>query len=159
MPLPLDSTTLRRLLRNSHGSHFLGVFPIDRLPVLPSLNCLNGAGGFCMIVNTDPSSLPGTHWLAVYINGDRRKPGEVFDSYGRVPPLTLQRWLTKYCTTWTHTKRFLQGPLSSLCGVYCIFVLDLKCTTGRSFKEIVDSEFCELAVKNDSKMRTYLEKL
>lgn len=111
-----------------------------------------------MIVNMDPSHLPGTHWLAVYISGNRRKPGEVFDSYGRVPPLTLQRWLNKYCTTWTFNKRFLQDPLSPLCGAYCIYVLNKRCANDNTtFKEIVDSNFGTIATVNDAKMKQFLK--
>ena len=103
MPLlPLSSTKLRQLLRGRHGSHFLGIYPIDRLPkTLPHRN----RKGSCFIVNTDPSHLPGTHWLAVYVGCNL---GEVFDSYGRPPPLRLQQWLAKHCRSWVYNKRFVK---------------------------------------------------
>ena len=41
---------------------FLGVFASDELPSNP-----RGV----LISNTDPSHLPGTHWIAIYINGNR----------------------------------------------------------------------------------------
>ena len=143
-------------MSGTHGSHFLGVCPIDQLPSLP-LSTSPKTTGFCFIVNTDPSNLPGVHWLAVYIDANKRRPGEVFDSYGRPPPLQLQRWLSKHCREWVYTKRFIQGPLTDLCGVYCIFVLDERCTTGMTFAEIVKMHFGADATKNDAKMQRYLK--
>lgn len=155
---PLDTTTLHRLLSSTHGTHFLGVFALDQLPPrLPNDN----QHSYCLIVNTDPSNLPGMHWLAVYIDRNKNFLADVFDSYGRVPPLSLQRWLTKHCRRWTYTRRFIQGALTSLCGIYCIYVLHVKCFRfpKQSFKEIVDSEFGEDASQNDAKMRLFLKSL
>jgi hypothetical protein len=56
---------------------FLGVFPSDKLPqTLDKHPC-----GF--VVNTDPSSKPGMHWVAFYFPSEGE--GEFFDSYGQSP--------------------------------------------------------------------------
>lgn len=154
LTLPLDTSTIRRLLSGSHFSHFLGVFAIDQLPsILPKHS--DNTSHYCFIVNTDPSHLPGKHWIAVWFSG---KQGEVFDSYGRPPPARLQCWLTKHCRHWTYCKRFIQGPLTMLCGVYCIFMLHRRCTNtaNLNFKQIVDLEFGEIASLNDDKMQKFL---
>lgn len=151
--LPLDTETLQRLLSSEHGTHFLGVFAMDQLPThLPSHQ---SEDGYCMIVNTDPSNLAGQHWLAVYINA-KTKLGEVFDSFGRIPPLTLQRWLVKHCRHWTYSSRFVQGPITLLCGAYCIFILHKKCTTQLPMNELVDIEFVSMVLNNDDKMIKFL---
>lgn len=159
LTLPLDTMTLQRLLSKTHGTHFLGVFALDQLPPRLPMDDDPNVHGYCMIVNTDPANLAGMHWLAVYIDRDKRQWGEVFDSYGRVPPLSLQRWLAKHCRHWTHTRRFIQGPLSTLCGVYCIYVLHLKCTTQQTFRAIVEKEFTDITTHNDAKMRKFLTML
>jgi hypothetical protein len=37
-----------------------------------------------LIVNTDPHNKPGSHWVAIYGDGDGHT--EFFDSYGKPPP-------------------------------------------------------------------------
>lgn len=158
----LNTTQLNRvMLGGGHGSHFLGVHPIDRIPDLPRRQAALSEKGYCLIVNMDTANLPGTHWLAVYIDlcGGKRRHGEVFDSYGRMPPLKLQHWLNRNCDHWSFVRRFIQGPLSTLCGVYCIFMLNARCTTGKTFKEILDSEFVDNASVNDRKMLDYRKTL
>ncbi|CAB3981379.1 ADP-dependent glucokinase [Paramuricea clavata] len=56
---------------------FCGVFPSDKLPqTINRYPC-----GF--VANTDPSSKPGTHWVAFYFPSEEK--GEFFDSYGHAP--------------------------------------------------------------------------
>lgn len=155
--VPMSTTRLSRILHGSHGEHFLGVFAMDQLP--SSLPRNDDANGYCLIVNTDPASLPGTHWLAVWIDPTKREMGEVFDSYGRPPPLPLQKWLGKFTRKWTYSKRFVQGPISLLCGIYCLFVLHRKCHYGQSFNETVDKQFTDVADKNDFLMLQYMKKM
>ena len=56
---------------------FCGVFPIDKLPqTIDRYPC-------GLIVNTDPSTKPGMHWVAVFLTSPQN--GEWFDSYGKPP--------------------------------------------------------------------------
>lgn len=109
----------------------------------------------CLIVNTDVSALPGTHWIAVYVN---QRKGEVFDSYGRPPPFRLQKWLNNSGVRWTFNKRLVQGPLSTLCGAYCIFFLGKRCVTPMNvpLHRIVSEEFGERFSQNDVRMRRFM---
>ena len=54
---------------------FMGVYAKDELPDVYQYPC-------SAIVNTDPSSLPGEHWVAFDI--DERGGCNFFDSFGRV---------------------------------------------------------------------------
>jgi hypothetical protein len=59
------------------STKFCRVFPSDKLPRrLDKYPC-----GF--VANTDPSSKPGTHWVAFYFPS--KEKGEFFDSYGQSP--------------------------------------------------------------------------
>ena len=81
-------------------ANFAGVFPVDNLPLT--------AARFQKInfVNTDSGNLPGTHWIAVWYNGDN-SPSEIFDSFALTPPAAVQlrcsrsasqRWISsKFC--------------------------------------------------------------
>ena len=91
------------------GPVFLGVFPRDKLIQF---------GDGALVVNTDPSTKPGEHWIAVFVkNGS----AEYFDSYGSDTPKWLKRnWKN---VTWTSNPIPLQSPLSAVCGQYCIYYL------------------------------------
>ena len=66
---------------------FDGVFSSDHLPTKPRL----------LVSNTDPSDMPGEHWVAIYVDDDGRY-GEYFDSLGRRPTATFERYMNKHQT-------------------------------------------------------------
>ena len=77
----MNTLQLKRALeRNTFTKKiFGGVFAADELPkVMNTFPC-----GF--VANTDPSTEPGTHWVAFYFAS--RDKGEFFDSYGH--PLNI----------------------------------------------------------------------
>ena len=94
---------------------FLGVYPSDKLPksIQPPVG---------LIANTDPQSKPGKHWVAFFIDHDRN--GEYFDSYGQQPVVkSFQTFLNKNTSEFLCNNQRIQGPLSSVCGQYCIFYI------------------------------------
>ncbi len=62
----------------AHNTYFLGVLSCDYLPKTPLKNL-----PAMLIFNTDPSTEPGQHWVAVYINNDGVSC--FFDSFGGAP--------------------------------------------------------------------------
>ncbi len=92
-----------------------GVFAVNKIP--------NPDGyPFAFIANIEPDTLPGSHWIAIYMDKDGQT--EFFDSYGR-PPETrkIVLYLKKYgCSVRCNTEE-LQGPFSSACGQFCIYYL------------------------------------
>ncbi|GFT61846.1 hypothetical protein TNCV_4914501 [Trichonephila clavipes] len=57
--------------------YFQGVYSRDTLPPLQE--------NMCAIVNSDDSSQPGTHWLALFVNDKREL--EFYDSFEQPPVL------------------------------------------------------------------------
>ena len=102
----------RALERNTFTKKiFGGVFAADELPkVMNTFPC-----GF--VANTDPSTEPGTHWVAFYFPS--REKGEFFDSYGYPP----EHYGFKSYKIETWNKHKLQSSWSNVCGQYCIFYL------------------------------------
>jgi len=92
---------------------FLGVFAVDKLPATVQ------PGKVKMVVNLQPSNLPGSHWVAVFRRDSN--VGYYFDSFGSIPPLTIQVWLSKHCANWTFNRLTIQ-PINDneLCGYLCI---------------------------------------
>ena len=60
-----------------------------------------------IIVNSDPSSQPGTHWLAIFLHCDGR--GTFFDSYGQYPPSSILMFLRKQTKGRLFNRRLLWG--------------------------------------------------
>ena len=61
----------------------------------------------------------GEHWVAIYVDVDGRH-GEYFDSLGRRPTATFERYMNKHCREWTYNRKQLQSIASRFCGHYCI---------------------------------------
>lgn len=101
------------------STYFLGVYPIDHLPVLQNITRIR----FGFIVNSDTANLPGKHWIAIALFPDEGR-GEVFDSFGQNPPNRIRAWMEKNCPRgWMYNEHFIQGPFTTLCGAYCLFYL------------------------------------
>jgi hypothetical protein len=94
---------------------FQGVFSVDTLPKQPRL----------LVCNTDKSTKPGQHWIAIHVDTDGR--GEHFDSFGRAPNEQFEVYMNKHCTKWTFNRRQLQSIISSFCGYYCYMFCMLRC--------------------------------
>lgn len=90
------------------GSLWLGVYPIDKIPFLTE---------GCFVVNTQTSTLPGEHWLAVNITKTCVK---VFDPFGfYYPNLLVKKLTTLRRPIWFNRIQF-QNILSKTCGQHCL---------------------------------------
>jgi len=93
---------------------FLGVYPSDLLP--HSIHQQTGT----VILNTDPHTQEGTHWLAIHFQ-PKSSTAFYFDSYGQQPSSDhkILSFLKCNCTVWNYNTTSLQGPTSVVCGHYC----------------------------------------
>jgi len=123
----MNALQLRSIFAGRLG--FLGVYPSDR--VRPQALKTRPQ---CMIVNLDPSNLPGSHWITVCLFETRAgvKVLEYFDSYGSRPPQfqTPRGWTLRY------SRVPLQSALSTTCGHYCVYFTDQR-LLGASFDSIL----------------------
>ena len=74
-----------------------------------------------LVVNTQSHNLPGEHWIAVFIDKDKR--GEVFDSLALPPSILLSRWMNRFTHSWRMNKLSFQHPLRGTCGGYVIYYI------------------------------------
>ena len=88
---------------------FCGVIPSDKLPqTIDRYPC-----GF--VANTDPSSGPGTHWVAFYFPSEEK--GEFFDSYGHAPEYYRKSFGDFLKSrAWDFNRRKLKSVWSDVCG-------------------------------------------
>lgn len=123
----LNGAQIACKLRN-YG-RFLGVFASDELPSQVRYPC-------GLIANTDPGHLPGTHWVAMYIN--KNGQGEYFDSYGLQPLVKEhEKFLETNCSRWRHSTLTLQSLTSSVCGHFCMLFLHYR-AKGYSFQKYLN---------------------
>jgi hypothetical protein len=71
------------------------------------------------IVNSDPHTSQGSHWLAILLQ-PRSYSDYFFDSYG-LPPLipNITDFLSRTCTVCDYNSKQLHGLTSTVCGKYC----------------------------------------
>ena len=93
---------------------YLGSFAFDEITKISKFPS-------CMIINTEPRTENGEHWLACYF--DNNKNAFFFDSYGNKPSFyKLDEYLKKNSTKIFYNCHKIQGFLP-YCGFYCIFYL------------------------------------
>ena len=114
----LHTNEIERILSHDKRTKnfFRGVFAKDELPLQATTSSL-------YICNTDPSTRGGEHWVAIYF--DKKRHGELFDSFGMLRPLEkeFERFLTRNSVSWFRNNKTVQHVLSDACGYHCIFLL------------------------------------
>lgn len=111
------------LKKDETKRNFRGVFACDKLPK-SKFKKKNPA---CFIINTDPASKPGTHWVALYFPCNGR--AEYFDSFGIKPKIgSILNFISKNSPNgYVYNKTQLQNVLSTICGNYCCEYLLHRC--------------------------------
>lgn len=112
-----------RYLRN-----FGGVLAADQLPMIQ-------VKGKFYIINTDPSTKPGKHWIAVYMD----ETPEFFDSLGQAPSTykkEFEYFLINHGPEYIYNTQRIQNYGTDKCGEYCIYYVILR-GMGFSMKQIV----------------------
>jgi hypothetical protein len=126
---------------------FVGVFPCDRLPSLKP--------GQAMIVNTDPHTKPGQHWVAFYKT--KSMDLEYFDSFG-LPPLVshLKNYINMGAHNhFTYSTVQLQHESSQTCGNHCISFVKHR-LLDQPFASLL-AHFSSLLLNNDRKVYSATE--
>ena len=110
-------------------SNFCGVYSINCLPKLQALSCNNAVLNQqnqqqhhqltkLVIMNLDTDNLPGSHWVAMFINNGI---AEIFDSFGVPPPPLLQAWAAQNLLKWIYEPLIMiQHPDTVTCGYYAL---------------------------------------
>jgi len=106
----MDTLQILCTLRNVKC--FLDVYASDLLPSSITKTCT-------VIVNADPHTKGGSHWLAVHFR-PKSSYAYYFDSCGIVPFVPdILAFVKRNCTTWDRNRRQLQCLTSEVCGMCC----------------------------------------
>jgi hypothetical protein len=145
MDFSLSTQDLENFLCNDvflcHNSG--GVFPIDKLPK-------EKTNKKCFIINSDPSFLPGEHWIAIFF--PNKGLAEFFDSMGRNPSfyseLLLDFLLKQNSNGFMYNTKKFQSIKSSTCGMFCLYFLYYR-IRGDKFSDLIN-RFGNNLLQNDS---------
>ena len=113
----MNTLQIERLLKKDLKSKaiFKKVCALDQLekPTFPS----------AYVINSDPSSEPKEHWVAVYF--DKRNRGEYFDSYGLPPTLVgLESYMDAYSLSrWIYVQS--QNPYKRTFPVFVVIIVSI----------------------------------
>lgn len=127
-------------------SSYGGTCPADLIP-LPIKYPIT------FVINTDPASERGEHWVAIHISA--KKKGIYFDSFG-FPCLShhISDYLTKHCSSYVFSSKTLQHPEWQSCGMYCIAFVRHMSAGGR-FNHFIE-RFTTNLLQNEKTLKSYL---
>ena len=114
---PLSNIELHHYALLLRIPHFRGVYMRDTLPEHAQEN-------ECCIVNLEPASRPGSHWVAF---NKRGKHAHYFDSYGNLRPPSEVLHHLRACRTIRYNYERYQNFDSVICGHLCLqFLLTIN---------------------------------
>ena len=146
----LSNIDLQNMARALHTSEFVGVFSKDQCP-----NFKRQEGS--AIVNLEPASQPGSHWVAL---GNRHGQSWYFDSFGLDLPSVMKARLTPPIV---HLVKEIQAVQSDLCGLYalgaCIAVERSSAPVSSSLQQYIAKFNRPILDDNDKILYSYFTQL
>ena len=133
----MDTRQIDDILR-SRCKLYRGTFALDQLLEFNfDRDSANGSSAdSLMIVNTEKSNHPGTHWQGIQLGGDGR--GFFFDSFGRRPTSAIERFMNKHCKNgWDYNEHQIQSVLSDYCAPFCIQFCLYMCKYNNDFSKML----------------------
>lgn len=125
--------------------------PLNNILMRDEMNELKDDGFY--IINLDDSNGNGTHWTALYFQGNPLN-SYYFDSFGFVPPLEVERNIKPYL----YNDADIQDFNSEACGYYCLAFI--KFLHDKNNIELAFRQFLQLfsnkTTENDNILEKYL---
>ena len=146
----MDTLLIERILKNDSYAKkiFKGVYPKDLLPTVEYPRSY--------VVNTDSSTAPGEHWVAMFFNN--QGSAEFFDSYSLHPIVHgLTDFLDSQSSSWIYNSKTLQSLISEVCGHYTKYCI-LFHLCGYSLSEIL-THFSSNVSLNDKTVERFIQNL
>lgn len=131
--------------------HFLGVFPIDKLPTTIRKKQF-------FVANLDPSYKDGSHWICfIRLNGIEC---EIFDSLGVQINNILPHISFTQKLTFVFNSTPVQALTSKLCGKFVItFLIERMLNQTMDFNDLLETIFSVNVIENDEKVTTFCSNL
>jgi hypothetical protein len=134
----MDTRDIDKILRaDVKAKHFFkGVFARDELIMFLKSSAFYKSPRLALVFNTQKSSLPGEHWIALVKDGST---GYFFDSYGQHPNAyqDVCKVLIHQFERVVWNNNQLQGLTSTVCGDYCVLFI-LLYARGWTFEKFIN---------------------
>ena len=129
------------------ASCFVGVLALDQLGA--RVDSYPAA----YIINTDKSTAPGEHWVALYFESE--DVADYFDSYGLHPFGAIYDFAKANATDVYYNKKMIQSFTSKWCGAYCLYFLHFR-VRGCAMSSIVSHFSATKRYDNDALVESVL---
>jgi hypothetical protein len=143
----METKQLKQMLHSINCSHSVVVIPADGLLIYTKENM--PPVGFVAIVNTDPSTDVGEHWVCIEVLS--KYEVSIFDSLA-----SDQHVSNKYIKVFRElfpklekNNGLLQDPFSSSCGMFCIYFFHFRCNEKMSLQSIIANKFSDDITYNE----------
>ena len=134
---------------------FLGVLPANRIPTPKQLRKYKESC-VAFIVNTDPSFMPGSHWLAFYRPSGISSRLECFDSFG-LPASHYGLVANTAPSSECICKTQFQANNTATCGYFCLFYILHRATRNRSIHSIIRTLKGVLRISADAYVKDFVK--
>ena len=148
LDLLMAGNNIEYVLQNVN--HFLGCFPVDRLPPFPTTFPKS------MIINTQSSTQAGEHWVALVLTETKCY---YFDSFA-VPIIqpNIHMYLQPYNKNICYLDIRIQDITSTYCGAYCVcFVLHVK--DDLAYDKFIGHYYSDNLLQNDEILKQDFSKI
>ena len=147
--------SLRNLPLTKHI--FAGTYARDTFKKCPRALHLPAA----YVVNTQPSTEPGEHWVALFFPADiDNNHGQFFDSYGGPLPEDLLPITKRYGhiqPVQDNEGRCFQSLMTTVCGQYCMYFIAMR-SLKRTYNDILADFHPQNLAWNDSMVARWVNK-
>ena len=125
----MDTRDLNRLLEGHPvtARFYDGTYPCDQLPCPKTFLS-------AMVSNLDDSSLPGSHWVALFVQNANKV--YYFDPFGEAPPPGPMSDYLRGFGNVTRNRCVFQPFDSTVCGAFAVYTLFHLCL-GKSFEQVM----------------------
>jgi hypothetical protein len=148
LDLLTTNNNIEYLLQNVN--HFLGCFPLDRLPPFPTTFPKS------MIINTQTSAQTGEHWVALVLTETRCY---YFDSFALpiIKP-NIHMYLEPHYKNICYLDIRIQDIASNYCGAYCVcFVLHVRDDV--TYDKFIGHYYSDNLIQNDEILKHDFSKI
>jgi len=100
--------------------------PLCLIAFKDQLQLYNPVPGGYIINMEDSSAGHGSHWVALYLAIERKKPiSFYFDSFGGPPPMEVRNFATRYGAPYLYYQnKQIQKLNSNYCGQFCLSLIN-----------------------------------
>lgn len=144
------------ILSNYDLDNLLKYLNIDKYKIISKDELKKNKNINNYIINMSDSNQPGTHWISLIINHNKKKC-YYFDSYGIIYPEIVSKIFNNYTIIYNKTQ--IQDINNKCCGWFCIYFIYFMIHNNNNLSKFIKIFNKKELTKNDDILVDYFEKL